>query len=118
MYKFFVSRYFKRQLKPYAKKHRGLLLSIHHVLTLFQIERTVNLGMYLYKIRLPLPINNRGKSKSLRLIVYVQEDTRLLAPVTIYSKSRISNLSKRKLAKHLQRVMAELNLQSGSNPLK
>lgn len=107
MYQVFISRHFKKQLKPYAKKYDGLLLEVLEQLRSFHKDGATHIGKRLYKIR--IAGRHQGKRSFMRLILYIYEERNMMMPITIYSKNRFTTLSKQKLIFHFDKVMEELS---------
>ncbi len=100
--------YFKRQLKPLVKKHRGLKNSVIEAVDAFDPSRHAHLGSDVYKVRIGTPSLRRGKGESFRLILLVVEVDGLLVPVTIYFKGERQTLTQKELDDHIQHVTLEL----------
>lgn len=111
MYRSFIAPHFKRQLKPYTKKHRSISKDIAELLENFDKRQCVDLGRGLYKARLKSRDIPRGKSKSFRIIIFFIEAEDILAPIVIYCKSDQKNISKKELNDHLQTVIFEIGMQ-------
>ena len=108
MYQAIILPYFKRQLKPYLKKHRDLKQAVIDVLSSFDARQHDPLGGGIYKIRLKTKSIPKGKNKSFRLIVLVMEVDMFLVPMTVYFKGDAETVSKKELNGHLQNILFEL----------
>ena len=67
-------------------------------------DKIPGVGYDVYKVRLPNPSAQRGKSGGFRVIYYVQLATRIVF-VTIYSKTEQSNIS----ADRIRQALADLS---------
>lgn len=112
MPQFYLSDYFLKQLKPYAKKFKKLPQDIIFALTNFSPEQTQALGQKVYKLRLKASDLPKGKSKSFRLIVYLWHDPQMAVPITVYFKSDIQNLSREEIKYHAKLVLRELEVKN------
>ena len=108
MNQFYITDFFKGQLKPYLKKHKDLLKSLIVALKRFDLDQLISLGEDLYKMRMSSPSLNKGKSGSFRVIIFIDHALNLIVPVTIYAKNRFSNLTKQELKRCLRRTIDEL----------
>jgi mRNA-degrading endonuclease RelE of RelBE toxin-antitoxin system len=104
----FFSNHFKKQLKPYLKKYKSLLFDIYNHLHAFDKRLASDLGHCLYKVRIHCKSLPKGKSKSFRLIVYFWKKRHLLIPLTIYFKSKQSNITYKKIKYHWDKVLLEI----------
>ena len=111
MYKVVISSHFKKQLKPLVKKYRHLKENLESMLTNFNKGAHQALGKNTYKARLKSQDLPRGKNKSFKLIVLVGEQSKLLAPITIYFKGEKENISKKEINYHLTMTILELQKQ-------
>ena len=68
MYNYFVSHYFKRQIKKYIKKFPSLVYVFEEELEKFNIQTAIFLGDNTYKIRLKIPELKKGKRGSFKLL--------------------------------------------------
>ena len=107
-YRYYISTHFKRQLKPYLKKHRSLLDDVIDVLKTFDPRCHIALGADIYKIRLKSSDVPKGKSKSFRLIVLLITIENLISPVAIYFKGDQETISKREIKYHIDIIRSEL----------
>lgn len=112
MYQTIILPYFKRQLKPYAKKHRDLKQAVIDALSCFDARQHHPLGGGVYKMRLKTNSMQKGKSGSFRLIVLVIEADLFLVPMTIYFKGDVGTISKNELNNHLKNILFELRIQA------
>lgn len=108
MYQYFISNYFKKQIKFYLKKHRNLLDELIKVLKDFQKENCVALGSNTYKIRLKTRDLSKGKSHSFRLVVLLIEVEKMITPLVVYFKGKKSNITKKEIIHHASEVRREL----------
>lgn len=104
----FFSNHFKKQLKPYIKKHKHLIFDIYNSIKAFDKKQANNLGHGFYKLRIRCKSLPKGKNKSFRLIVYFWTKKQLLVPLTIYSKGRQSSISHKKMKNHLDKILFEI----------
>jgi hypothetical protein len=100
--------FFKKQLRPYAKKYRSLKKSLIENLNYFDKNNNIYLGQNLYKLRLRTKGLNKGKSGSFRVIILLVELKDFVVPVAIYAKSDKSNMSKKEIFYYLKRIEFEL----------
>ena len=105
-YKVIITEYFKKQLKRLIKKNRSLVEVLKKSLTNFHKERTISIGMGVYKMR--LKGQSKGKSGGYRLYIFVMEIEGILTPVCIYPKNEKGNLTYGELAVHLEKIKQEL----------
>lgn len=108
MYQTIVLGHFKRQLKPYVKKHHDLKDAVIETLEHFDPRQHDHLGGGVYKLRLKIKSLPKGKSKSFRLVILVMESEGCLIPITIYFKSDRGSMSKKEINDHLQQILLEL----------
>ena len=108
MWEVVVLPHFKKVLKPLAKKHRDLLLTVLFELKNFDKNRAIKITEDVYKIRISPSSLPKGKSGGFRLYVLVMEIRKRLAPITIYYKSEKENLTLPELKDHLAIIMLEL----------
>lgn len=108
MYQTIVLGHFKRQLKPYLKKHRDLKDAVIKTLEHFDPRQHDRLGGSVYKIRLKIASLPKGKSKSFRLVILIMESEGFLVPLAIYFKSDRDSMSKKEINDHLQQILLEL----------
>jgi mRNA-degrading endonuclease RelE of RelBE toxin-antitoxin system len=110
MYQSVILPHFKRELKKYLKKHRGLEVDIITSLENFQKNEAVHIGNDIYKIRLKTSSLNKGKSNSFRMLLLVLEIDKIITPVTIFFKGDIDNLSYKEINNHLEIILSELKI--------
>ena len=108
MNRILIARHFKRQLKVHLKKYRSIVDDLADLLDGFDKRHHADLGRGLYKARLKSGDVPRGKNKSFRVVVFVVEVEKLLAPVAIYFKGDRNDMSKKELNDHLEAVLFEL----------
>jgi len=108
MYNYQITEYFKKQLKPIVKKDPELKNNLIETLKNFNKGHSISLGRGIYKLRLKK--KGIGKSGGYRLLILVVEKVGRLAPIYIYDKTNLSNITVKKMNKHLQRTKAELSL--------
>ncbi|MDP2630922.1 MAG: hypothetical protein Q8P56_05965, partial [Candidatus Uhrbacteria bacterium] len=97
MYHYYISRHFKKLLKPYLRKHRSLLDDIIALLNTFDKRTCVALGAHTYKTRLASRDLSRGKSGSFRMIILLLEVNYIIAPLVIYLKSERPSISQKEI---------------------
>lgn len=108
MYRRYYSRGFKRQLKFQNKKHRSLANDVLLFLKVFNPDHAISLGHNLYKARLPCRSLHKGKSDAFRIIILVLRVHNLIAPVTLFFKSEMEDISEEEILEHTEAVYAEL----------
>lgn len=101
---------FKRQLKPYLKKHQDLKEELIFCLENFDKKNAVFLGSNVYKIRLKIKNLNKGKNKSFRVLILLIESADQLIPISIFFKGDKENLSKKEINDSLEKALGELSL--------
>ena len=102
---------FKRQLKPYIKKHKDLKEELIFSLDNFSKKNSISLGKGIYKIRFKIKNISRGKNKSFRVIVLLRELNKQLIPMVIFFKGDKESLSKKEINNSLETVLYELLMQ-------
>lgn len=108
MYQFYISRHFKKQLKPLLKKHKDLKKEVVQALKDFRKDETHSLGANTYKIRISSPSLNKGKSHGFRLIILLVTSSNLIAPITIYFKGDRNSITKKEITAHAKIISKEL----------
>jgi len=108
MYRSIILPHFKRQLKPYAKKHPHIKDALIVCLGKFEKSLSDSLGHRLYKLRIKVPGLKKGKSKGFRLILYLLEKEKLIVPVTIYFKGDKESMMNTEINEHLEIILFEL----------
>lgn len=108
MYEYWISLYFKRQLKPLAKKYPHFKNNLIKALEQFKKNQGIALGRGLYKLRLKSSDIQRGKSKSFRLIIFILEVEGLIIPLTVYFKGDQQDISIKEINYHLAIILQEL----------
>lgn len=108
MSRFWISPHFKKQLKPYCKKHPSLKDDLINTLENFSKIQAVTLGRGVYKLRLKSSDIKRSKSKSFRLIIFVLEMEKLTIPIAIYFKGEQQDISVKEINYHLAIILEEL----------
>lgn len=103
-----ITKYFKKQIKPQLKKHRGLINDVIIELKKFDKNTAINIGRNVYKTRLKSSNLNKGKRNAFRLIILLVEANDFLAPITIYFKGEKENISKKEITEHEKIVIAEM----------
>ncbi len=99
---------FRRRLKRLKRKYPGVTQEVSKLVTDLENnhrpgDKLSGFGFDLYKVRLPNPSAQRGKSGGFRVVYYVQFAD-LIHLVTIYSKTDESDVS----AYAVQAVLAEI----------
>lgn len=101
---------FLKDLKHLKRKYPAVSQEVRNLV--FQLEADVrlgdkipNLGNDIYKVRLPNPSAQRGKSGGFRLIYYVQLVDKIVL-LSIYSKTEQSDIS----AELIQNILKEFLL--------
>lgn len=110
MYQVLFLPHFRNQLKNYLKKYRQLKTDVLDELENFDKRKYVCLGNNAYKIRLKSSDIPRGKSKSFRLILLVEEIDSIIVPVTLYFKGEREDISLKEINRHLNIIWFELKL--------
>lgn len=108
MYRHYIPHHFKKQLKPYLKKFRGLIDDIIRTLESFDQRQHAPLGASTYKVRLRSRDLLKGSNKSFRLIILLLESDNLLVPLALYFKSDQATISKEEILTHIQAVKQEI----------
>lgn len=106
MYKFYLTNYFKRQIKKLVKKDHQLKNNLIDLLTKFNKEQSTPLGKNVYKLRLQK--SGRGKSSGYRVLIYIFEIENTLYPICIYAKNEKENISPDEMIQHLESTNTEL----------
>jgi len=99
---------FRRRLKRLKRKYPAVTQEVSKLVTELENDqrpgdKLAGVGYDLYKVRLPNPSAQRGKSGGFRVVYYVQF-VDLVHLVTIYSKSEESDIS----AQAVQGILAEI----------
>jgi hypothetical protein len=100
--------YFLKQIKRLLKKYPDLKDAFIVALKNFDKRQADNLGHSIYKIRLASRSINKGKNKSLRLIVLMLEIEGFIIPVTMYFKGAQTNITTKEINSHLCMILYEL----------
>ena len=111
MYRSYLARHFKKQLKPFVKKYPALASDIVSTLEHFDPRQHSALGEDTYKIRLRSTDLPKGKSKSFRLIILLLHREHLLVPIALFLKSERSTITKTEIRWHIERLREELESQ-------
>ncbi len=106
MYDVIFTKHFKRQLKALVKKDRLLKERLKQALLHFDKRKSIAIVGGVYKIR--IAGHHSGKSSGYRAYLFVMEIEGIIAPVSIYAKSDVSDLTQELLIHHLNRVEQEL----------
>lgn len=95
---------FKKNLKHIAKKHRQVLKDVDALIDELTEHPTIgtDLGHNLYKIRLAVSGNNKGKSGGARVITYVVLINEIVYLAEIYLKSEHATTDLNVLIKRLK----------------
>lgn len=115
MYQVWISSHFAKQLKPLLKKYRHLKEDIIKAFDKFDKRQNQALGNDTYKVRLKSSDIPRGKNKSFRMILYIAEIDKILAPIAIYFKGEREDISQREINYNLTMVLIELESKKPSN---
>lgn len=107
MYQHLVLPYFYKQIKELLKKYPHIKGDIVETLNSFDKKTSVHLGNNTYKCRLKSSDISKGKNKSFRLILKINDRTNLLIPILIYFKGKIKSITKKELNKHLDIIDIE-----------
>ena len=108
MYKTILSEYFKNQLKKLAKKDPQIKNTFRDSILGFDKQKAISIGLGIYKLRIKK--NNTGKSKGYRLYIFILEIEKILTPICIYEKNSKSNMTKKELTHHLEKIQSELKI--------
>lgn len=107
MPQFLLLPHFKKQLKPYAKKHHGFVKDLLKTLHSFDERQADSLGHQLYKVRMGLSDRGRGKSGGFRVIIFFRQK-QMIIPLTLHAKSEQANMEKKEINDHYEQIMREL----------
>ncbi len=107
-YQFYISEHFKKQLKPHAKKHKGLLGDVLEALQFFDKRQAIPLGASTYKVRVSANDAPRGKRGAFRMVILLIEADRIVAPLAFYSKADLDSVSKKEIMRHVEQIKEEL----------
>lgn len=108
MYRYLITDHFKRQLKPYAKKYNTILDDTIHSIKNFNPAQSVALGKNVYKLRMRILNLPKGKSNAFRMIILLLENQGLIAPLTIYFKGDLADISRREIKYHADIIRQEI----------
>lgn len=108
MYDVYLTDYFLKQLKKLLKKYRHLRGDLIKSLNNFKPDLSIPLGQNLYKLRLRSSDIAKGKSGSLRLIVFLLRLKNIVVPVVIYFKGDREVIDQKEIEYHLTRTLAEV----------
>lgn len=103
--------YFVKQIKHLLKKYPDLKETLATTLKIFDKRQSDNLGHNIYKVRLTSGSINKGKSKSLRLIVLLLEVEDFIIPITIYFKGTQTTITTKEINSKLCMILYELRIQ-------
>ena len=106
MYDIVITKYFKKRLKPLAKKDPSLKDRLKTTLSDFTKNRSTAVGRNIFKIRVKR--QTKGKSGGYRLYIFLKEIDDVLSPVYIFAKSSKENITQEELTYHLNKVADEL----------
>lgn len=112
MYRPIILPHFKRQLKRHTKKYRHLKEAVISILDNFDKRQYIHIGHNVYKVRLGTKDIARGKSKSLRMLVFVIEVDKYLVPICIYFKGDREDIAKKEINDHLEIILFELRMKN------
>lgn len=108
MYQYYISKHFKKCLKPYVKKYHSFLDDIISTLRVFDKKTSIALGSNAYKLRIASRDLPKGKSHAFRMIVLVIECDNLITPVIIYAKSDRASISSHEIELHATAIVEEI----------
>jgi len=105
-----LPRLFLRELRNLAKKYPAVLKQFERLSDQLKNDerpgdKIPGVGYDVYKVRLPNPSAQRGKSGGFRVIYYVQLADSILL-VTIYSKTMQSDISPDKIRRLLDDLLS------------
>lgn len=112
MYQPIILSHFKKQLKRYNKKYRHLKEAVISILENFDKRQHIHIGRNVYKVRLKTKDIARGKSKSFRMLVFVVEADKYLAPIFIYFKGNQEDITKKEINGHLEIILFEIRMEN------
>ena len=103
-----ISPVFIKDLKHLAKKYPSILRQFENLLNQLKADerpgdKIPGVGHDVYKVRLPNPSAQRGKSGGFRVIYYVQLADRVFL-IKVYSKTEQTDIS----MEDIHRIVAEL----------
>ena len=107
--KVFTTPQFDNKFKRYRKKYLSLEKEVEELVNELEINAKtgINLGGYIYKIRLASKSKGKGKSGGFRVITYYVEQKVKESEVyliTIYDKAEEANIPKEVLIKLVHRI--------------
>lgn len=108
MYQFYISNHFKKQLKPFLKKHKDLKEEIIRALKHFTKKSGRSFGAGTYKLRISPVSLNKGKSHGFRVIVLLLSSDDLLTPLTVYFKGDNISITKQEIMEHARIILDEI----------
>ncbi|NIA01802.1 MAG: type II toxin-antitoxin system RelE/ParE family toxin [Nitrospirae bacterium] len=108
MYDFWITKYFKKQLKKASKKDKSLLEELRKSLKNFTTKGAISIASNIYKIRLRK--KGQGKSGGYRIYILIVELGKIITPICIYSKSNKESITQEELALHLEMVRKEIEI--------
>jgi len=107
-YRYHLTDHFKKQVRKYSKKYRGIKQDVSDSLIGFEKNRAESIGASMYKVRVKSRDMPKGKSHAFRMIILVYEFKTFITPVVIYFKGDKENIDKEELFYHLAIVRKEL----------
>lgn len=98
-YKVLITPNFKKEFKRLAKKYSSLKMDLAGLVEELKENPTsgTHLGNSIYKIRLAISSNHKGKSAGARVITFVQIDEYTILLFSIYSKSDKSTITDKEI---------------------
>ncbi|WP_417609283.1 type II toxin-antitoxin system RelE/ParE family toxin [Owenweeksia hongkongensis] len=98
-YEILITPNFKREFKRLAKKYSSLKNDLSKLIADLKANPTTgtHLGNNIYKIRLAISSNRKGKSGGARVITFVQIDEHTILLFSIYSKSDKASISDKEI---------------------
>ena len=112
MYKFYLTDYFLKRTKKLQKRFRHLKDDLILALESFDERMAESLGHNLYKLRCRSRDMSKGKSGSLRLVVFIYRQKNTLLPIVVYFKGDQENISKAEIIGHLSIVLMEVQIKN------
>ncbi|AEV32235.1 hypothetical protein Oweho_1230 [Owenweeksia hongkongensis DSM 17368] len=98
-YEILITPNFKREFKRLAKKYSSLKNDLSKLIVDLKENPTTGtyLGNNIYKIRLAISSNRKGKSAGARVITFVQIDENTILLFSIYTKSDKASISDKEI---------------------
>lgn len=106
-YNIFLSDNFKKEFKRLYKKFPSLKSDIEHIAK--DISKSPKIGVYLddgvYKIRVSIASNNKGKSRGARIIYFIKIHENKIYFLSIYIKSEKNTISNKEIKELLKEFL-------------